>query len=53
MARATPAECSRLGQGEAAGSAAARSRAAAAVGLLPRCSESSHLRGSSLLFFFK
>ena len=45
------------GQGVAAvvpvAAAAARRRAAAAVGLLPRPSLSSHLRGRSLLSFFK
>ena len=45
------------GQGVAAvvteASAAAQRRAVAAVGLLPRPSLSSHLRGRSLLSFFK
>ena len=44
------------GQGEAAASAAGAATAricAAAVGLLPRSSFSSHLRGNSLLSFFK
>ena len=43
------------GQGVAAVvvAAAAQNRAAAAVGLLPRPSLSSHLRGRSLLSFFK
>ena len=48
----------RSGQGEAVGTAAPRRRAAVAmaetaVGLLPQSSLSSHLRGSSLLFFIK
>ena len=37
----------------AAAAVAARRRAAAAVGLLPRPSSSGHLRGRSLLSFFK
>ena len=56
----TAADVVELGQGEAvalaAGTAAARIRAAAAeaaVALLPQSSLSSHLRGSSLLSFFK
>ena len=48
---------SRKGKASTAGAATARSRltavAEAAVGLLPRSSVSSHLRGNSLLSFFK
>ena len=53
----TAAEVPRSGQGEAAASAtgatAARIWAAAAVGLPPQSSLSSHMRGSSLLSIFK
>ena len=58
MAGTAAAELAGSGQGETAASTAAAAAAAAAaaeaaVGLLPRSSLSSHLRGSSLLSFFK
>ena len=54
--RPTVVEVAGSGQGEVVASAAGAATShicAAAVGLLPRSSFSNHLRGSSLLSFFK